>query len=43
MRCLSAGYIDNHWKFAKSTPIFCVNMLNPENQGQYAMCKCGVY
>ena len=42
MRCVTAGYIDNHWKLSKSTPIFCEILLKSEKQGQYAMCKCGV-
>ena len=33
MRCVSAGYIDNHWKLAKSTPIFCVILLILEKRG----------
>ena len=28
MRCVSAGYIDHHWKLAKSTPIFLCDFVN---------------
>ena len=33
MRCVSAGYIDNHWKLAKSTPIFLCDFVNIEKTG----------
>ena len=28
MPCVSAGYIDNHWKLPKSTPIFLCDFVN---------------
>ena len=43
MRCVSAGYIDNHWKLAKSTPIFLCDFVNIGKTGVNMRCVSAGY
>ena len=43
MRCVSAEYIDHHWKLPKSTPIFCVILLISEKTGVNMRCVSAGY
>ena len=43
MRCVSAGYIDHHWKLAKSTPIFLCDFVNIGKTGVNIGCVSAGY
>ena len=43
MRCVSAGYIDHHWKLAKSTPIFLCDFVNIGKTGVNMRCVSAGY
>ena len=43
MRCVSAGYIDHHWKLAKSTPFFLCDFVNIGKTGVNIGCVSAGY